>query len=61
MPINAISFLNVTKPTMNAFSAGSVNRRNNEDSKNGKFADIPVYNSPVMKNDVLANKLDLMA
>lgn len=62
MPINAISFLGITsKPTLNAFSARSVARNNNNDSKQGMFADVPAYNSPVVKNDILANKLDLLA
>lgn len=61
MPISAINFLNVTKPSLGAFSARSVAHNNNNDSKNGRFADVPVYNSPVVKNDILANKLDLLA
>ena len=61
MPIKAINFLNVTNPTLGAFSARSVNRNNNMYAQKQGSDEIPQYQSPVVRNDILANRLDIMA
>ncbi|MBQ6516664.1 hypothetical protein IJI31_05740 [bacterium] len=61
MPISAVNFLNVTNPTLGAFAARSVNRNNNLYAQKQGTDDIPQYQSPVVKNDILANRLDIMA
>ena len=61
MAISGINFLNITNPTLNAFSARSVNRNNNLYAQKQNSDDIPQYQSPVVKNDILANRLDIMA
>ena len=61
MAINAINSSYVSNPFLNAFSAVNVNRNNNLYAQKQGLDEIPQYQSPVVKNDILANKLDIMA
>ena len=61
MAISPVNFLNVTNPTLNAFSARSVNRNNNLYAQKQGTDEQPQYQIPVVKNDILANRLDIMA